>query len=122
MVAFDDEGPAWRCSGTLISPTVYVTAGHCVEPPAEHVEVWFVSDLEPDPFGDYNYPFGGAISVSGTPHLYPLYDPNAFYLYDLGVVELDEPVELGEYASLPDVGHVDTLGKGRKNAEVTAVG
>lgn len=121
MVATAADGtPLWRCSGTLISPTVYVTAGHCVEPPAAVAQLWFETDLE-DPNPEfYGYPFTG--EVSGTPHPYPLYDPNAFYLYDLGVVELDEPVELDEYASLPDVGHVDTLGKGRKNAEVTAVG
>ena len=28
MVAYVDGVPSWRCSGTLISPTVYVTAGH----------------------------------------------------------------------------------------------
>lgn len=122
MVADDADGtPMWRCSGALISPTVFVTAGHCVEPPAAGVTIWFETDLEPDPTV-LGYPFGGPTSYDGTPHPYPSYDPNAFYLYDLGVVVLDEPVELGEYASLPEVDQVDTLGKGRNKAEVTAVG
>ena len=33
--------PLWRCSGTAMSSTVYLTAGHCTEAPAEHVEIWF---------------------------------------------------------------------------------
>ena len=43
MVAQDADGnPLWRCSGTLISSTVYLTAGHCTEPPAVKAEIWFV--------------------------------------------------------------------------------
>jgi hypothetical protein len=33
MVAYVKDGrdlvPAWRCSGTLVAPKLYVTAGHC---------------------------------------------------------------------------------------------
>src|SRR5262245_37470560 len=42
LVALDEGGiPLWRCSGSLLSPTVFLTAGHCAEPPAAHIEVWF---------------------------------------------------------------------------------
>lgn len=105
----------------MISKTVYVTAGHCTEEPAASAEIWFESDVESGIPGN-GYPFGGPTSVSGTTHVHPLYEPAAFFLYDLGVVVLDEEVELAAYASLPNAGDVDDLGKGRKAAQVTAVG
>ncbi len=47
MVAQDADGnPLWRCSGTLLSSTLFLTAGHCTEAPAAHVEIWFDSDVE----------------------------------------------------------------------------
>ena len=123
MVAKDADGnPLWRCSGALISPTVYVTAGHCTEPPAASAEVWFESDLEPDP-SQYGYPFEGPTSVSGTTYVHPLYDPNAFYLYDLGIVVLDTPVTGVDYAELPTLNQLDAYAKStKKNAWFTAVG
>ena len=30
MIADVDGEPAWRCTGTLIAPRVFLTAGHCV--------------------------------------------------------------------------------------------
>jgi V8-like Glu-specific endopeptidase len=122
MVAIDEDGnPLWRCSGTLISPTVYVTAGHCTDDPAVTAELWFQSDLEPVP-ADFGYPTDG--EVSGTVYTHPLYDPDAFYLHDLGIVVLDEPVVLDEYAQLPTLNLLDTLAanKGKKNVTFTSVG
>jgi hypothetical protein len=110
--------PVWRCSGALISPTVYVTAGHCTAG-TTRAQLWFASSLEPDRAG-HGYPFTG--EASGTTHTHPEYLDEAFYLYDLGVVVLDEPVDLDRYAELPDVDQLDTLANGRKRAQITAVG
>lgn len=120
MVALDANGdPLWRCSGSLISPTVYVTAGHCVEPPAASATIWFDEDVESGIPGN-GYPFAG--EVNGTTHPHPLYNPGAFYLYDLGVVELDTPYTVDYYAELPYEGQLDDFGHGRNNATVEAVG
>lgn len=105
----------------MISPTVYVTAGHCTEAPAASAAIWF-DDHEPD-IRAKGYPFPGHPDVAtGLTQTHPNYDPNAFYLFDLGVVLLDEPVDLPRHASLAPVGTVDKLGRGRNAAAVTAVG
>ena len=46
MIAEIDGEPQWRCSGTLIAPTVFLTAGHCVGDGADAARVWFETDLD----------------------------------------------------------------------------
>ncbi len=99
MVAQDAKGtPLWRCSGTLISSRIYLTAGHCTEAPAAHIEIWFDADVESGIPGN-GYPYDG--DIGGTPYTHPQYDPNAFYLHDLGVVVLDRPFKMKKYGKLP---------------------
>jgi len=122
MVAQDEDGnPLWRCSGTLISPTIFLTAGHCTEDPADHVEIWFDADVESG-IPENGYPFTG--DVGGTPYTHPDYDPNAFFLHDLGVVVLDEPMIMDEYGVLPELNQLDSLKtrRGKQNVTFTAVG
>lgn len=119
MVASIDGAPQWRCSGTLISPTVYLTAGHCTYG-ADHVEIWFDDDLRDA--AAHGYPTTG--EVSGTPYTHPQYDDSAFYLYDLGIVVLDEPVVVDEYGTLPALNQLDALAtqRGKQDVTFTAVG
>jgi len=122
MVAQDANGnPMWRCSGALLSPTLFLTAGHCTEAPAAHVEIWFDADVESGIPGN-GYPFNG--DVGGTPYTHPQYNPGAFFLYDLGVVVLDEPVVMGQYATLPEQDVLDVMARqrGRQDVTFTAVG
>ena len=123
MVAQDEDGtPLWRCSGTLLSPTLFLTAGHCTEAPAAHVEIWFDADVTNA--AAQNYPFTG--DVGGTPITHPDYNPNAFFLFDLGVVVLDEEYHSpnGEYGTLPALNQLDALKtrRGLKDTTFTAVG
>jgi hypothetical protein len=122
MVAFVGETPVWRCSGTLLSPTVYLTAGHCTDG-ATKVEVWFDSDEAT--IRSKGYPFGGpGQSVRGTPYTHPDYDPAAFFLRDVGVVVLDEPVFTATYGVLPGLNQFDALKtrRGLQETWFTAVG
>jgi hypothetical protein len=111
--------PAWRCTGSLISPNVVVCAGHCTDG-AVAARIWFDDDVTYDNVEFPLYPYGGPGSgaIEGTPYTNPDYDglidePGngipTFAYRDVGIVVLDEPVFLDEYAELPDAGLVDTL-------------
>jgi len=122
MVAQTSNGmPLWRCSGTLISPPAFLTAGHCTESPAAHVEIWFDADVDAGRPGN-GYPFSG--NVGGTPHTHPEYDPNAFFLHDVGVVVLDEPMVMSVYGTLPAANQFDSFKnkRGQQDVTFTAVG
>ena len=121
----------WRCSGTLLSPTLFLTAGHCAEAPAVHAEIFFDAgpiDWDPDFSLETRdctdpdvegYPCHG--DVGGTPYTHPQYDPNAFYLYDLGVVVLDDPYPMASYGALPALDQLDAL-RPRRSTTFTSVG
>jgi len=121
LAVFDDAPghPAWRCSGSLISPTVFLVAGHCTEG-AVAARVWLDKDVTYDHYPKPLYPYGGAGSgaIEGIPYTNPDYCnyclsngyglPNFSYR-DVGVIVLDEPIYMDQYAALPDPGLVDTL-------------
>jgi secreted trypsin-like serine protease len=124
MVAQTEAGaPLWRCSGTLLSPTVFLTAGHCTESPAAHVEIWFDADVESG-IPANGYPRRG--QASGTPYTHPDYNPNAFVYRDVGVVVLDEPYYTpgNQYGALPALNQLDVLKtrRGQQDVSFTAVG
>jgi V8-like Glu-specific endopeptidase len=121
MVAQDAGGnPMWRCSGTLISENVFLTAGHCTESPAAHVEIWFYNN-EADIRAN-GYPFTG--QVGGTPHVHPEYYDAPFFVHDVGVVVLDAPYPMAEYGVLPALDQLDALktNRGTQDVTFTAVG
>jgi secreted trypsin-like serine protease len=119
MVAQSANGtPLWRCSGTLLSSRLFVTAGHCTEAPAAHIEIWFAADVESGIPGN-GYPNKG--DVGGTPYTHPNYDPNAFFVRDLGAVVLDKAVKMKKYGALPRADQLDAL-KPSSSTTFTAVG
>jgi hypothetical protein len=110
----------WRCSGTLLNARVFITAGHCTEAPAASAVVFFdTGPIIPDPaftlttrscVGIAGYPCGGANSYTGAIHTHPQYDPNAFFLHDLGVVVLDGAgFNPGSFGRLPALNSLNTL-------------
>lgn len=133
MVAQDADGnPLWRCTGTLMSSTVFLTAGHCTAPDGadnpEHVAIWFSAGPIPrSPSypsatpgmlcdGVVGYPCSG--DASGTPYTIPSWNSAAFFLHDAGVVILDDPVA-GPYGAMPVLNSSDAWKTKRGLAKVT---
>ena len=121
MVAVVDGQAAWRCSGTLVSPTHFLTAGHCTFG-ADSAVVWFEEDLRDA--AAVGYPVGGETSVTGEPFTHPDYDDAAFFRHALGMVVLDEAVVLEQYGVLPDEDYLDDffVARGQNPQRFTAVG
>jgi hypothetical protein len=94
VVAFINDTTIAYCTGTLISPTVFLTAGHCTD-----------------------YPAGTPIYVTFQPTLSrPLIEAEAWYTHpdysfpynDLGIVILPEGSTTGiTPASIPTLGYLD---------------
>lgn len=122
--------PMYRCSGTLLSPTVLLTAGHCAsnypDEPYSGMRVFTESDVEN---GDNSYPYAGNNSIEAVSWIaHPLYETeDPFYFHDVGIVILEEPgvVGLDVYGALPELDQFDGLpmpsGK-RDKTRFTSVG
>jgi hypothetical protein len=131
--------PLWRCTGTMVAPTVYLTAGHCtgIDPglgiAPDEAQVWF--DSGPIPLGTYafdgspckatdtGYPCQGPFHGSPTPM--PGWNGNLTIpnTHDMGVVRLTAAPGLGITKLAPE-GYLDTLAtqRGQQNVNFTVVG
>jgi V8-like Glu-specific endopeptidase len=124
--------PAFRCSATLLSPTVVLTAGHCTNdfpgPPYSGMRVFTESDVQSGIGITNNYPFAGPNSVEAVSFAaHPLYETAPFFVHDVGVVILQAPgviLPQNQYGVLPAVNQLDSLKtqRGLQDTTFTSVG
>ncbi len=144
LIVFYNAGGTfiWRCSGSLITPTKFLTAGHCADTAggAASARVYFQQDaganfspsLGKDPITGYPSECAGttlgttcAESMNGKIYNYGFANfaglPNT---HDAGVVILDQAISLPEYGVLPQPGALDGLAtaRGQKDTIFTVSG
>lgn len=136
VIRFTTAEGRFRCSGTLISPTVVLTAGHCTgddgQHPATNVYVSFNTDLPLDPLAPGITPAESAARaanyITGTAHPDPGWDGKLSISkqHDQGVVVLDAPATSKwpgiTPAPLLPVGALDANQGALKNQTFTLVG
>ena len=140
VVFYDAAGEfSHRCSGSLISPTKLVTAGHCTAANSGAVtaRVYFQQDAganfdpatEVDPITGYPETCAPGTLGSYCATSHELFDFGFVGLtipetHDAGLVILDQAIYLSEYGELAPAGTLDALAqaRGTKNTVFTVSG
>jgi len=120
MIVQEPDGVKYLyCSGTLISPDVFLTAAHCT---------YFAAAYGADPHNVW-VTFDPVYDESATLHrgiyyLNPNYGHDMHDLHDVAVIILDEPIDDIEPATLPAAGLLSDMKKEHelKGQELVTVG
>ena len=105
------------CSGTLVAPDVFLTAGHCTDAIEQAGADTFVTFTSAPPFFIASF-------LPGTPHTHPDFGATFPQTSDIGVVVLDAPVLTITPARIPEAGLLDDLStrRGQNDVYFTHVG
>ena len=136
VVFYDENGEfIWRCTGSLLTPTVFLTAGHCADTVSGAVtaRVYFQQDAgvnydpttQVDPVTGYpEYCAEGTLGVTcaTSDQLYNFDYPGGLRVpntRDVGLVILDQPIVLDEYGVLATAGSLDQFATQRGVQDIT---
>ncbi|MBJ2122212.1 trypsin-like serine protease [Arthrobacter sp. MSA 4-2] len=131
IVFYGADGGRYRCSATLISPTVLLTAAHCTEGTAGATLVTFdsvIAEAPPSPLPAAAVPSAGytpeeleaAGYLWGVAETHPGYSnfTDLANWNDVGVIVLDEPVAGVAPATLAPVNYLDRYRQPRLNSTI----
>src|SRR5215213_4003103 len=136
LILFYDADGRFRCSATLVSPTVLLTAAHCTDGTLGKTLVTFASviaEQPPAPFPVAANPTAGytqaeiesAGYLSGTAFTHPNYSNFTDFdnWNDVGVIVLDRPVTGIAPANIASLNYLDAFAQPRLNRTLfTGVG
>jgi hypothetical protein len=124
LILFYESDGRYRCSATLITPTVLITAAHCTAGTIGKTLVTFdsvIAEQPPTPFPAAANPAAGYTSaeitgagyISGTAYAHPQYSDftDLRNWNDVGVIVLDSPVTGIATATLAPVGYLNAYGQ-----------
>jgi len=122
LILFYDSTGRFRCSATLVSPTVVLTAAHCTDGTVGKTLVTFdsvIAEQPPSPFPAAANPAAGytqaeieaAGYLSGTAYTHPQYSDftDLRNWNDVGVIVLDHPVTGIAPATIAGLGTLDAI-------------
>ena len=121
MIVFYQPDGRFRCSATLVSSTVLVTAAHCSEGVRGKTIITFdpvapattprADDDAGDGMSQTGYTSAPTGWLAGTPHAHPGWDGELQLndLHDVGAIVLDEPYTAATPAMLPPAGYLDDV-------------
>lgn len=126
-ILFQRPDGLYSCTGTLLTPNVVITAGHCTEEGGQvNLATWVRNAPDLDAVYAAERPAYPAGPAGRTQYLnakwtigqaipHPQYDDyNQFpYTYDVGVILLQTPIVVSEYGQLPTLRQFDFLDKQR---------
>jgi hypothetical protein len=116
---FEQPGGLYSCTGTLLTPYVVLTAGHCTEDAgAANINTWVRNDADIDaaftaerPSYSSTRAWLNATWSKGQAIPHPQYSDYSEFpdTFDVGVVLLSKPIYVAEYGQLPSLGQFDYL-------------
>jgi hypothetical protein len=120
---FERPEGLFSCTGTLLSPTVVLTAGHCTEEAGTvNINTWVRNDADLDAAFTAERPsypstraWLDATWSKGQAIPHPQYNDYAQFpdTFDVGVVLLATPIYVAEYGTLPTLGQFEYLRRSR---------